>query len=159
MTVRIIAIVLGLVAAGYLAWWGWHFFYAWRAGRLAAAAAQQTDWSPALIEQLLEYARLLNPLSPEFARVCIGLAEREVKDLRARALFERYLGANNVTAQNAVVARQLACLIPPEPIDERRAGREAFPIEEEPAWAPQVSFSFTSGFPRSSSTSLTKSPR
>ncbi|HOG45900.1 MAG TPA: serine/threonine-protein kinase [Anaerolineae bacterium] len=118
---RAIAILIVLVALGYLYWWWRRYAPARRARRLAATAMQQGDWPQALIEQLLEYARLLDAASPAMAAVCIGLAKRGVADPRARALYERLLAVQRVTPENAVVARRLAQFIAPEPVAEPRA--------------------------------------
>lgn len=114
----IIELILLLLAAGYLLWWGIRFYHGRKARTLATKVSSQAGLSEHELEQNLEYARLLSPQSPEYARVCIALAQHETEDPRAIHLFERYLATQRVSSENVVVARRWAYLTLKKPLSQ-----------------------------------------
>ena len=108
MLILAASIIIFIITLGYLIWWAVRFINLIRARRLATTTNKPGDWTPGFQEQLLNFTRVLSPLSQEYGWICLALAQHGIMEPRAQALYERYLAVQRITPENALVARSVA---------------------------------------------------
>jgi serine/threonine protein kinase len=100
--------LFGLASLTYLIWWGLRFSNYLKAKKIASNASIPGNWPADFLERVLEYGRLLTPLSVEFKQICLGLTRQQATDPRAQALLTQYCAFNNINAENFEIIRTLA---------------------------------------------------
>lgn len=105
-------ILLALLGLGYLAWWWLQRKQPFeKARRLARTVAHNRQPAAAVLNDLLEYARILPLEGPEIDQVCQAVAMHQLRDDRAAEILLRYFAVHPVQPKSILPALWLAQLL------------------------------------------------